>query len=43
MGFARTVAVLAIALAATISPANAQKRYDPGVSDTEIKIGNIMP
>ena len=24
-------------------PAIAQKRYDPGASDTEIKIGNIMP
>ncbi len=26
-----------------INPAAAQKKYDPGVSDTEIKIGNIMP
>ena len=25
------------------SAANAQKKYDPGASDTEIKIGNIMP
>ncbi|MES1147817.1 MAG: ABC transporter substrate-binding protein, partial [Bradyrhizobium guangdongense] len=25
------------------SPAMAQKKYDPGASDTEIKIGNIMP
>ena len=25
------------------NPAAAQKKYDPGVSDTEIKIGNIMP
>ena len=25
------------------SPAAAQKKYDPGVSDTEIKLGNIMP
>ncbi|MCP9628572.1 ABC transporter substrate-binding protein [Rhodopseudomonas palustris] len=35
-------AVLALALAA---PGNAlaQKKYDPGASDTEIKIGNIMP
>ena len=24
-------------------PAVAQKKYDPGASDTEIKIGNIMP
>jgi branched-chain amino acid transport system substrate-binding protein len=29
------------ALAAT--PGAAQKKYDPGASDTEIKIGNIMP
>ena len=35
-----------VAVAATIgalSPALAQKNYGPGVSDTEIKIGNIMP
>ena len=25
------------------SAAQAQKKYDPGASDTEIKIGNIMP
>jgi branched-chain amino acid transport system substrate-binding protein len=25
------------------SPAVAQKKYDPGASDTEIRIGNIMP
>ena len=34
-------AALASALAA--APALAQKVYDPGASDTEIKIGNIMP
>ena len=38
----------AFALIAALSlvdagPASAQKRYDPGASDTEIKIGNIMP
>src|SRR6202521_1899560 len=33
-------AVLAVAVAGT---ADAQKRYDPGATDTEIKIGNIMP
>jgi branched-chain amino acid transport system substrate-binding protein len=27
----------------TASSAVAQKKYDPGVSDTEIRIGNIMP
>src|SRR4030088_635595 len=32
-----------IAFAATSSGALAQKRYDPGATDTEIKIGNIMP
>ena len=30
-------------LAATGSNALAQKKYDTGASDTEIKIGNIMP
>ena len=29
--------------AAMASPAAAQKKYDPGASDREIKIGNIMP
>jgi len=35
-------AALAI-LVATASGALAEKKYDPGASDTEIKIGNIMP
>jgi branched-chain amino acid transport system substrate-binding protein len=30
-------------LALAASPAAAQKKYGPGASDTEIKIGNIMP
>jgi branched-chain amino acid transport system substrate-binding protein len=34
--------ILACVLLGT-SPAPAQKKYDPGVSDTEIKLGNIMP
>src|SRR6266566_1751003 len=29
--------------AVTATAANAQKKYDVGASDTEIKIGNIMP
>ena len=39
------MALMAIAAAATMiaSAANAQKKYDPGASDTEIKVGNIMP
>jgi branched-chain amino acid transport system substrate-binding protein len=32
-----------IVFAAASSGALAQKKYDPGASDTEIKIGNIMP
>jgi branched-chain amino acid transport system substrate-binding protein len=32
--------LFAVAIATT---ANAQKKYDPGATDTEIKIGNIMP
>src|SRR3954467_10863023 len=33
----------AATIAAATAPASAQKKYDPGVSDSEIKIGNIMP
>jgi branched-chain amino acid transport system substrate-binding protein len=36
---ASTVVVLALA----VNPASAQKKYDPGASDTEIKIGQTMP
>jgi branched-chain amino acid transport system substrate-binding protein len=36
------LAVFAV-LALTAAPATAQKNYDPGASDTEIKIGNINP
>src|SRR4051812_9795525 len=38
------VALTAFAVAATFATtAQAQKKYDPGASDTEIKVGNIMP
>src|SRR6202048_5131360 len=37
------LAALAAAAAMTATAANAQRKYDPGASDTEIKIGNIMP
>ena len=33
----------AVAAALTATAASAEKKYDPGASDTEIKIGNIMP
>ena len=36
-------AAAVIALAATSQSAFAQKKYDTGATDTEIKIGNIMP
>jgi branched-chain amino acid transport system substrate-binding protein len=38
-----SVALTAVAALALAVPASAQKAYDPGVTDTEIKIGNIMP
>src|SRR5262245_64876721 len=33
----------ALALALAASPASAQKKYDEGATDTEIKIGNTNP
>jgi branched-chain amino acid transport system substrate-binding protein len=37
------LASLVLALSAALNPAAAQKKYDPGATDSEIKIGNIMP
>jgi branched-chain amino acid transport system substrate-binding protein len=38
------LAALAVLLALSLATsADAQKRYDPGATDTEIKLGNIMP
>jgi ABC-type branched-subunit amino acid transport system substrate-binding protein len=34
---------MSLAAVAIASEAGAQKKYDPGAGDTEIKIGNIMP
>ena len=34
---------LGLSLALAASPALAQKKYDPGASDTEIKVGNTNP
>jgi branched-chain amino acid transport system substrate-binding protein len=39
----RVIPAAAVALAVSFAPALAQKHYDPGASDGEIKIGNIMP
>ena len=41
--FRSLMALAVFAAAVTATAANAQKKYDPGASDTEIKIGNIMP
>src|SRR3954462_795296 len=40
---ATSVAFAGLLAVAVASAANAQKKYDPGATDTEIKIGNIMP
>src|ERR1700743_2391774 len=37
------LASLVLGLMAVADPAAAQKKYDPGATDSEIKIGNIMP
>ena len=37
------LASIALAVALIVRPGAAQKKYDPGASDSEIKIGNIMP
>src|SRR5215813_8764099 len=37
------ISTAVVLLAASGSSAFAQKKYDTGVTDTEIKIGNIMP
>jgi branched-chain amino acid transport system substrate-binding protein len=39
----RAIALFASVIAVSSEPAFAQKKYDTGVTDTEIKIGNIMP
>ncbi|UQD77325.1 ABC transporter substrate-binding protein [Bradyrhizobium japonicum] len=44
-GRRESLAALAILAAGVLvtAPALAQKKYDPGATDTEVKIGNIMP
>jgi branched-chain amino acid transport system substrate-binding protein len=39
----RSIALAALLALTTAGLAHAQKKYDPGATDTEIKIGNIMP
>src|SRR5438445_5493630 len=40
---AKSVALAGLLAVAVATAANAQKKYDPGATDTEIKVGNIMP
>ncbi len=42
-GMLHLAATAALTLALSISAAHAQKKYDPGASDTEIKVGQTMP
>ena len=41
--FAKALGISGLIVAAATMSAAAQKKYDTGVTDTEIKIGNIMP
>ena len=43
LNHATSVALAGLLAVAIAGSANAQKKYDPGATDTEIKIGNIMP
>jgi branched-chain amino acid transport system substrate-binding protein len=40
---AKSIALAALLAASMATAASAQKKYDPGATDTEIKVGNIMP
>jgi branched-chain amino acid transport system substrate-binding protein len=39
----RNVTALILLMLATVAPVQAEKKYGPGVTDTEIKIGQTMP
>jgi branched-chain amino acid transport system substrate-binding protein len=43
LNHAKSVAIAGLLAVSLASTATAQKKYDPGATDTEIKIGNIMP
>src|SRR6202451_3168351 len=43
LSHAKSLAVAGLLSVAVAGAAHAQKKYDPGATDTEIKIGNIMP
>ena len=39
----KSIAFAGLLAASVATAASAQKKYDPGATDTEIKVGNIMP
>ncbi len=43
MKHGKSLAFLALAAALAAAPAYAQKKYDKGATDSEIKIGQTMP
>ena len=43
LSHARSALLAGLLAVSVASAASAQKKYDPGATDTEIKIGNIMP
>ncbi|HSN20861.1 MAG TPA: ABC transporter substrate-binding protein, partial [Usitatibacter sp.] len=43
MKHGKSLALLALSAALVAAPAFAQKKYDPGATDTEIRIGQTMP
>jgi branched-chain amino acid transport system substrate-binding protein len=43
LNHAKSIALAGLLAVSLASSAYAQKKYDPGATDTEIKIGNIMP
>ena len=43
MGMIAKATAACVAFALSVGPAFAQKKYDPGASDTEIKLGQTMP
>ena len=43
MQIVRRAATVFFSLALLTAPALAQRKYDPGASDTEIKLGQTMP
>src|ERR1700716_3472507 len=43
LSHANSIALAGLLAVAVAGTADAQKKYDPGATDTEIKLGNIMP